>query len=125
MPVAIPEEPQFEGSRHGERVVWEALSASLPDDAVLLHSVWLLDGAYEREADLIVAWPGVGLAVVEVKGVRVARHDGQWCSERGNSHRRIRSPATQAQDARHALDRYLKAAGSRPSVPFTWWPSPT
>lgn len=33
----------------------------------------------EYEADLVVAWPGVGICVVEVKGGRVERDDaGRW-----------------------------------------------
>ena len=38
----------------------------------------MMSGASEYEADLIVAWPGPGIAVIEVKGGQVSRRYGQW-----------------------------------------------
>lgn len=111
MPVLLPDAPEFGEGLHGERAVWEALRADLSDDQLVMHSIWLIEGHEEREADLVVVWPGLGVAVIEVKGGRVVRHDGSWCSEQGSQHRSIPSPAVQAQDARHALTRYLAGKG--------------
>jgi len=41
----------------------------LPHEAALLYSVWLVENDREYEADLVVAWPGVGIASVEVRAV--------------------------------------------------------
>jgi hypothetical protein len=54
----IPEEPDFGHGQIAEKVVWEALKNSLPDDAVLAHSVQVRDGVREFEIDLLVLWPG-------------------------------------------------------------------
>jgi len=46
----------------------------------------MIERAIKYEADLIVAWPGAGVAVVEVKGGHVSRHHGQWYqSTRGDT----------------------------------------
>ena len=44
--------------RRGEQLVWEALEAQLPGDAVVFYSLRLPDGAREREIDFVVALPG-------------------------------------------------------------------
>lgn len=78
-----PEQPEFAADRAAERTVWEALRVQLPDDAVLLHSLGFTDQGNEREADLVVAWPGIGIAVIEVKGGNVtscARKQGKSTS---------------------------------------------
>ena len=58
----IPEQPEFGEGQSAERAVWEALRNSLPDDCVLAHSVQVRDGRAEHEIDLLVLWPGVGMA---------------------------------------------------------------
>ncbi len=131
MPLCLPAEPEFPDERRAERVVWEALRDALPDDAVLVHSLPLLEGDHEHELDLLVAWPGVGLAVVEVKGGHVSRdRDGWWQSSRGERHH-LRSPVLQAQDGKKVLVRYLQrhAAGAARSraahlVAFPFTPVP-
>jgi len=55
-----------------------------------------------------VAWPGVGLAAIEVKGGRISRDGDGWHQESGGQRRRISSPVVQAQNGRHALTRYLE-----------------
>lgn len=111
MPLCYPPEPEFGEGRHGERAVWEALAATLPDDAALLHSVWLTQD--RREVDLLVAWPGVGLAVIEVKGGTVERDGTGWWSSRRGERRSIEAPLEQAQDTRYALRRVLREHGSQ------------
>ncbi len=87
--------------------MWEALRDQLPDGCALFHSVQLIEGDREREADLVVAWPGAGIAVIEVKGGHVTRREAQWFQESEGRRRPIDSPVAQAQDARHLLTRYL------------------
>ena len=36
------------------------------------------EAAHEHEIDLLVAWPGVGLAAIEVKGGHITRDAGTW-----------------------------------------------
>lgn len=44
--------------------MWQALKDQLPDDVVLFAGLRLLDGTQECEIDLLVAWPGLGLAAI-------------------------------------------------------------
>ena len=106
-----PSEPEFGENGRAERVVWEALRDQLPDDAALFHSVNLLDREREQELDLLVAWPGVGLAVIEVKGGYVTRDADGWHQGSGAQRHRI-DPVVQAQDGRHVLTRFLSSRGA-------------
>ena len=132
MPHLYPSEPEFAEDRRAERTVWEALRDQLPDDAALFHSVGLLENDREQEIDLLVAWPGVGLAVIEVKGGHVTRDAQGWHQESKGVRRKIGSPVVQAQDGRHVLTRYLEKRAPEASrartahvvaFPFTSVPS--
>jgi hypothetical protein len=127
-----PSEPEFADERRAERVVWEALRDQLPDDAALFHSVALLENEREQEIDVLVAWPGVGLAVIEVKGGHVTRDAQGWHQESKGQRRPIGSPVLQAQDGRHVLTRYLQRYAAEASrartahlvaLPFTSVPA--
>jgi len=72
----FPDEPVF-GSP-AEQLFVEALQEQLPDDAVVFCNLRFSDGRQDREADLVVAWPGVGVAVAEVKGGSVSLDRGEW-----------------------------------------------
>jgi hypothetical protein len=111
-PRCYPPEPEFGRGRTAERHVWEVLQGQLPDDAALLHSVPMIEGATEHEADLIIAWPGVGIAVVEVKGGQVSRREGQWYQSSGGDTHPMKDPVVQAQDCKHVLRRLLAQYGS-------------
>ena len=111
-PRCYPPEPGFGPDRTAERQVWEVLRDQLPGDAALLHSVPMIERAAEHEADLVVAWPGVGVAVVEVKGGHVSRRDGQWYQSSGGDIHPIKDPVVQAQDCKHVLHRLLVKRGS-------------
>ena len=111
-PRCYPPQPEFGRGRTAERRVWEVLRDQLPDEAALLHSVAMIERAAEHEADLIIAWPGVGIAVVEVKGGHVSRHHGQWYQSSGGETRPIKDPVVQAQDCKHVLHRLLVQHGS-------------
>lgn len=108
MAICIPPEPDFPEHLSAERAIWEKLRDQLPDDAVLAHSVQVRHGRAEHEIDLLVLWPDVGLAAIEVKGGLITVSNGQWAqSDRGGAHR-IMSPIAQAQSSSHALKEWLK-----------------
>jgi hypothetical protein len=111
-PRCYPREPAFRPGRTAERRVWELLCDQLPDDAALLHSVAMIERADEYEADLVVAWPRVGVAVIEVKGGHVSRRDGRWYQSSRNDTHPINDPVVQAQDCKHVLHRLLVQYGS-------------
>ncbi len=103
---AIPERPAFQ--TESERVVWEALRASLQDDEVLIHGLRFSDGqAGDVEIDLMLLSPSRGVAVIEVKGGHVSYQDGQWTTRNGSGGLRRIHPTDQARRAKHALRRYL------------------
>jgi Nuclease-related domain len=104
----IPENPEFGEGQLAEKAVWEALKSSLPDDAVLAHSVQLRDGRNEYEIDLLVLWPNVGMAAIEVKGGQVSIADGQWYQSDRHGKHKIKSPVAQSQSSLHALKNWLE-----------------
>ncbi len=109
MPRCFPEQPEFGRDRHAEREVWESLVRTLPPSAALLHSVNIIENGTEREIDLLVIWPGVGIAAIEVKGGHVSYEAGQWYQASNGQQHRIKDPLVQVQDGRHMLQRYLGA----------------
>ena len=114
MPQTLPECPEFPPGFEAEQCVWRALRAQLPADAVLIWGQRITGDVVDAELDLLVLWPGVGNAVIEVKGGQVALRDGQWHqSGRDGSHRLRRSPLDQARSGMHALLEYLKPRLSR------------
>ncbi|WP_129336309.1 nuclease-related domain-containing DEAD/DEAH box helicase [Cellulomonas endophytica] len=107
----MPPEPDHGATDGGaERAVWEALRDQLPDDVVVFVNLLLLDGPDEREIDALVAWPDLGLCVVEVKGGHVSRRDGQWVQGSGTRAYEI-DPVFQARRARHTLHDLLRQHG--------------
>ena len=110
MPRCFPEDPDFT-DRTAERVVWLALAEQLPAEAALFHSVAFTDENGESEADLIIGWPGAGVAVIEVKGGHVAVTGGRWQQSGATGTHRI-DPVSQAQRSKHALLDYLRARTS-------------
>ncbi|MGF9648701.1 NERD domain-containing protein [Pseudarthrobacter oxydans] len=110
----IPEDPEFGDGQLAEKAVWAALRNSLPDDVVLVHSVQVRDGRNEYEIDLLVLWPNVGIAAIEVKGGQVSINDGQWYQSDRSQKRKIQSPVAQSQSSLHALKNWLEIQlGSR------------
>lgn len=110
----MPPDPNFAGSPSGasaEHAVHTALRDTLPEDAVLFANLGILDGLREHELGLFVAWPNLGLAVIETKSGHIERRDGAWYRGRPPNDHRI-DPVRQAQDARHALTRWLAADGA-------------
>lgn len=105
-PRLIPQTPLFDADNGGEERAWRALAESLPDEAALFAGVNLFDTGEEGEIDLLVAWPGRGIAVIEVKGGRIRRKDGEW--RQGNNPGKVIHPVRQANRTRHLLIDLLK-----------------
>ncbi len=102
---ALPESPHL--GTGSERTVWAALRSQLLPGEVLLSSVRFSDArGGDVEADFIILIPGLGAAVVEVKGGTVSFENGQWFTRSDSSQRRIH-PIDQARRAKHALRRFL------------------
>ena len=113
-PAAFPEQPDFASA--AEQTVWEHLARQLPAEAVLIAGQRVTAGGKEVEADLLVLWPGIGIAVIEVEGGRISLEDGAWRqADRTGSRVLPRSPIDQAQRAKHHLLDYLGATSSRPA----------
>ena len=101
-----PEEAVF--ASEAERLFVVSLREQLPDDAVLICNQRFTDRGADREADVIVAWPGHGVAVLEVKGGSVSLRDGQWWQTGGKS--KAIHPVEQALKCKYALRDFLYAA---------------
>lgn len=113
MPITHPDSPDFASS--AEQTVWEHLRAQLPEDAVLLAGQRVTQDGVEVEADLLVLWPGFGMAVIEVKGGRISLRQGRWHQADRSGERALKkSPIDQAQTAKHHLIAYLNNASSTP-----------
>lgn len=95
----------------GEHDVWLRLRDGLPDGTVLLCGVKVPQGPSGRQIDFLVLWPGVGIAVVEVKGGSVSCTDGRWQSHRQGETRDIGNPMEQVETVRHELHRFLVDGG--------------
>lgn len=108
MVTLIPQQPDFNGST-AEAAVWNALCEQLPEDATMVHGQRLSGDDKDVEIDILVLWPGFGIAVIEVKGGRVSVEDGRWITQDAQGHRnRLKvSPLEQAMVAKHTLVDYL------------------
>ena len=102
----VPADAAF--ASDAERLFVTALCDQLPDDAVLICNQRFTDRGADREADVIVAWPGHGVAVLEVKGGSVSLRDGQWWQTGGKS--KAIHPVEQALKCKYALRAFLDAA---------------
>lgn len=105
----IPPEPVFTTDQSAERAVWLQLKADLPDDVVLAHSVQVRHGSAEHEIDILVLWPGVGMAAIEVKGGLVTLEQGQWYQSGGKDGKhKLKDPIAQSQGSQHAFRTWLE-----------------
>jgi len=107
-----PVAPYPPGKFHAEQRTWQALN-DLPDEAVVFAQYRVIDeGRVVREADFLVAWPHVGVAIIEVKGGRVFSKGGQWFSrDRFGGEHEIRDPIFQSQIFMYALRRFVAQEG--------------
>ena len=117
-PRLLPETPRFEAA--AEEAVWTAFRDRLPDDAVLLANLGLVDRRGDCEADIAVIWPGFGLVVIEVKGGHITRDaDGSWVQVGANGHRRGIDPVYQAHRGHYALSGFIRNHTSLTSLRMT------
>ena len=115
MPHLLPAEPYF--AHESERQVWELLASQLPPEAYLLASLKVEDARRgPMEADLVVIWPGEGVAVIEVKGGHVTlTNSGQWQQNDRNERRAI-DPFGQAKRAQYALHDWIQRKVELPAM---------
>lgn len=97
----------FGDGAQAEYAVWDVLREQLPDDAALFYAVRLIEGDRQQEIDLLVAWPGVGIAALEVAGGLVTRDASGW-SEGSGEERTAIDPEAEMRDERHMLQRMLE-----------------
>jgi hypothetical protein len=102
---SYPADPIF--ADPSERVVWEALMRQLPVDASVVCNFKILEANLEFEMDLIVLWPEVGVAVIEVKGGDVTPNSDATFTQRDARGSREIDPMGQATKNMHALKRFL------------------
>ncbi|MGN6088953.1 MAG: NERD domain-containing protein [Actinomycetales bacterium] len=101
-----PAQPTFEHPT--ERMVCEALCAGLPDGSVVVANQRMSDRKGDLEADLVAVVPGLGIAVLEVKGGRVEYDpDRGWLQTGGGVRGKEIDPVSQARRAMYALRSYL------------------
>jgi len=108
-----PGEPDSD-STASEKVVFQRLRDGLPGDWTVLHARrFLLPGDGKRkpvegEVDFLVLDPDRGFLGLEVKGGGVGRDsDGWFRTDPSGRVNRTKDPGKQAQDAVHAIRRYL------------------
>ncbi|WP_404287246.1 NERD domain-containing protein [Glutamicibacter arilaitensis] len=130
----IPAEPDFSDGQSAEKAVWEELRRSLPQEAVLAHSVAIRHGAVEHEIDLLILWPGIGLVAIEVKGGLVGIENGAWYQSDSKGRHPMKDPMAQVQSAAHAFKKWIAEQTGTPlnsrfahvvclpysEVPATW-----
>ncbi len=94
------------GTRAEDEVI-AALRTQLEREEILLTGVRITDPREgDVEVDIIVLFPDLGAAVIEVKGGLVQYAAREWTTSRGSYRRRIH-PTEQARKGKHALRRYL------------------
>lgn len=73
-------------------------------------------GGAKHETGILVLWPGVGLAAIEVKGGKISVARGQWYQSDRHGMRIIESPIAQSQGAQHASKDWVKDLLGSPLV---------
>ncbi|GAB3297346.1 nuclease [Epidermidibacterium keratini] len=98
MVMHIPRSPQF--ANNSERDVWERLNRQLGPRDVLIANQHLTADRRDHELDLVVAFDGLGIVVVEVKGGGWTFRDGTWRPPQGMPRK---DPVEQAEKGKIAL----------------------
>ena len=97
---------------HAEVKVYNALRAQLPSGWTAWHSLRVrVAGKAESEGDFVIAAPGLGLLVLEVKGGRIELIGGRWLQ---NGTPLGRAPREQALGVGHLLHELLRKRGVIP-----------
>ena len=101
----IPETPAY--INDAEKKVTESLVKTLPDEVTVLHSVRITDWTSDREGDLLILWPNVGIAVIEIKGGRVEPiASGKFKQTSRNGTSKEIDPIDQARKSLYAIRDY-------------------
>lgn len=90
-----------------ERKLWAALHDQLPEGWVAWHAMQTSRPGKDAEGDFVIAVPGRGLLVVEVKGGIIEIRDGRWFS---NGYPLRKDPWVQATAFGHELTRRIAHA---------------
>ncbi len=114
-PERLPESVLEDPKRFAERRFYEAAAGLSGKFTVFYGVAWQAvdprHGARDGEADFVIAHPGLGLLVVEVKGGGIGfdSRRGEWTSRdrRGVTHN-IKDPVGQARAGKHELYKKLK-----------------
>ncbi len=112
----FPREAPRETSSNAEVRLWEALREQLPDGWTAWHSTrvrpqFSLDG----EIDFLLAVPGRGVILIEVKGGRIEVRDGRWFQ---NGHLLSKSPRDQGHAAIKKLTKQFRERFPSVSQPY-------
>ena len=118
MAIMFPERLPENVESDAERRLFDEFRRTFSDDFTVFAGVaWLSKrrgrGAFDGEADFIVAHPKHGILVLEVKGggVEYDAQAGSWHStDRSGMRHRIKDPVQQARDSMHVLRRKLAEA---------------
>ena len=119
MPICYPEHPSL--ASEAERDVWRQLVRDLPATAHMLANWRRTDATGQHETDIIVAWPGHGMFLIEVKGGLVSVDaDGQWWSRDRHGEQHPIDPFDQALRNSHAVSDFIDGRWSSHPLHLTW-----
>lgn len=119
MPHCYPEHPTL--SSAGERDVWQQLVRDLPAQAHVLTNWRRTDAFGQHECDFIVAWPGHGIFLIEVKGGLITQDAaGQLWSKDRNGKPHAIDPFDQVLRNSHAVADYVTSRWSKGNLFITW-----
>ncbi len=119
MPICVPELPLF--ASDAETRTWLQLRDNLPAHAYLIANWSRTDADGEFESDLIVAWPGRGIFLIEVKGGFIEHQpDGRWTSTDRHGDQHDIAPVAQAQRNAHKLADLIEHEWSQGSLRIPW-----
>ena len=109
-PRSIPAQPVF--ADPSEKVVWQELMQQLPQDAVVVQGLKILEANQEFEMDFIIFWSDLGVAVLEVKGGEVTPNEDDSFTQKDAKGKRDVFPMAQATKNMYALKRFLTQKSS-------------
>ena len=122
----FPERLAKDVESEAERRLFEQFKRDFSDDFAVFHGVsWLgkrrSGGAFDGEADFVIAHPKHGVLVLEVKGGGVGydARTGRWQSiDRAGAVHEIKSPLEQAKRSKYALRDKLREAANTAKYQF-------
>ncbi|MDR3349644.1 MAG: NERD domain-containing protein [Acidaminococcales bacterium] len=128
MPLLIPQVPQNFNGSWGESQAFEALCALDGEHAVFHSFSWLREKGQPGEADFVVAHPGKGILVIEVKSGGIEYKRGEWLQiNTKTGYKKRIAPFVQAARSKYAILERLKSFLSPPDTPMVghavWFPS--